>query len=87
MEESFYLQASLDSFDSATPEIKTLAEAAMSPYSGKSMTPSAMEHIESTLRQKDGELSSYMSRLVRFFFLLWKITNNRHTFGSITNRC
>ncbi|KAF3779259.1 Golgin candidate 5 [Nymphaea thermarum] len=64
MEESFYLQASLDSFDSATPEIKTLAEAAMSPYSGKSMTPSAMEHIESTLRQKDGELSSYMSRLV-----------------------
>ncbi|CAN6441625.1 unnamed protein product [Victoria cruziana] len=63
MEESFYLQASLDPSDSPTPEINTLAEAAVSPYSGKSIMPSAMEHLESTLRQKDGELSSYMSRL------------------------
>jgi hypothetical protein len=39
----------------------------MSPYYMKSMTPSA---FESALRQKEGELASYMSRLVRVFFFL-----------------
>ncbi|KAI3888337.1 hypothetical protein MKX03_003089 [Papaver bracteatum] len=58
MEESFYLQASLDSSDSFSE--KRLSEATMTPYYLRSMTPSA---FESTLRQKDGELASYMSRL------------------------
>jgi hypothetical protein len=39
----------------------------MSPYYMKSMTPSA---FESALRQKEGELASYMSRLVSVFFFL-----------------
>ncbi|KAI3980188.1 hypothetical protein MKX01_033329 [Papaver californicum] len=58
MEESFFLQASLDSSDSFSE--KRLSEATMTPYYLRSMTPSA---FESTLRQKDGELASYMSRL------------------------
>jgi len=39
----------------------------MNPYYMKSMTPSA---FESALRQKEGELASYMSRLVCIAFFL-----------------
>ncbi|KAJ0515176.1 putative TATA element modulatory factor 1, TATA binding protein [Helianthus annuus] len=56
MEESFYLQASLDSSD-------TLSErrnAGETSYYLKSKTPNA---FEAALRQKEGELASYMSRL------------------------
>ncbi|CAK7356713.1 unnamed protein product [Dovyalis caffra] len=59
MEESYYLQASLDTSDSLS-ERRNFGEATMSPYYMKSMTPSA---FESALRQKEGELASYMSRL------------------------
>ncbi|KAK1574827.1 hypothetical protein Q3G72_000258 [Acer saccharum] len=59
MEESHFLQASLDSSDSLS-ERRNLAEATVNPYYMKSMTPSA---FEATLRQKEGELASYMSRL------------------------
>ncbi|KAL2928488.1 Golgin candidate 5 [Bienertia sinuspersici] len=59
MEESFFLQASLDS-SSSFIERRNSGEATMSPYYLKSMTPSA---FESALRQKEGELASYMSRL------------------------
>ncbi|KAF5957040.1 hypothetical protein HYC85_004265 [Camellia sinensis] len=59
MEESFYLQASLDSSDSFS-ERRNPGETAMSPYFMKSMPPSA---FEASLRQKEGELASYMSRL------------------------
>ncbi|XP_038713716.1 golgin candidate 5 [Tripterygium wilfordii] len=59
MEESYFLQASLDSSDSVS-ERRNAAEATMSPYYIKSMTPST---FEATLRQKEGELASYMSRL------------------------
>ncbi|KAA8540398.1 hypothetical protein F0562_024683 [Nyssa sinensis] len=59
MEESFFLQASLDSSDRFS-ERKNPGDAIMSPYFMKSMTPSA---FEATLRQKEGELASYMSRL------------------------
>ncbi|XP_065866148.1 golgin candidate 5 [Euphorbia lathyris] len=59
MEESYFLQASLDTSDSFS-ERRNPGEATMSPYYMKSMTPSA---FESALRQKDGELASYMSRL------------------------
>lgn len=62
MEESYYLQASLDSSDSLS-ERRTAGEATMSPYYMKSMTPGA---FEAALRQKEGELASYMSRLVSF---------------------
>lgn len=61
IEESYFLQASLDSSDGMS-EKKNLVELNMSPYYVKSMTPSA---FEATLRQKEGELASYMSRLVR----------------------
>lgn len=60
MEESHFLQASLDSSDSLSDR-KNTVEPTMSPYYVKSMTPSAFESI---LRQKEGELASYMSRLV-----------------------
>lgn len=60
MEESYFLQASLDSSDSFS-ERRNAGEATMSPYYMKSMTPSA---FEASLRQKEGELASYMSRLV-----------------------
>ncbi|XP_050232419.1 golgin candidate 5 [Mercurialis annua] len=60
MEESYYLQASLDTSDSFS-ERRNPGEASMSPYYMKSMTPST---FESALRQKEGELASYMSRLV-----------------------
>lgn len=59
MEESYFLQASLDSSDSMS-ERRNAGETGMSPYYMKSMTPSA---FEATLRQKEGELASYMSRL------------------------
>ncbi|KAJ9537484.1 hypothetical protein OSB04_030217 [Centaurea solstitialis] len=56
MEESFYLQASLDSSDHFS-ERRNLGE---STYYLKSKTPNA---FEAALRQKEGELASYMSRL------------------------
>ncbi|KAH9605731.1 hypothetical protein KSS87_008918 [Heliosperma pusillum] len=59
MEESFFLQASLGS-SSSFLERRNSGEATMSPYYLKSMTPST---FEATLRQKEGELASYMSRL------------------------
>lgn len=55
-----FLQASLDSSDSAFTDRRTSGEASVSPYFLKSMTPSA---FEAALRQKDGELSSYLARL------------------------
>ncbi|KAK4719202.1 hypothetical protein R3W88_017540 [Solanum pinnatisectum] len=54
MEESYFLQASLDSSDNLS-ERRNALEGNMSPYFMKSMTPA--------FRQKDGELASYMSRL------------------------
>jgi len=60
MEESFFLQASLDSSGNFL-EHRNSGESAMNPYYLKSMTPSA---FEAALRQKEGELASYMSRLV-----------------------
>lgn len=64
MEESFYLQASLDSStEQALPDRKSTSEMTGSPYFGKSIMPTTLEHLETTLRQKDGELSSYMARL------------------------
>ncbi|GFZ11786.1 golgin Putative 5 [Actinidia rufa] len=59
MEESFFLQASLDSSNSFS-ERRNPGETVTSPYFVKSMTPSAFETM---LRQKEGELASYMSRL------------------------
>ncbi|XP_039121687.1 golgin candidate 5 isoform X2 [Dioscorea cayenensis subsp. rotundata] len=59
IEESHYLQASLDSTDILS-ERRGSGEAIMSPYFLKSMTPSS---FEAALRQKDGELQSYVSRL------------------------
>ncbi|CAD5317687.1 unnamed protein product [Arabidopsis thaliana] len=59
MEESYFLQASLDSSDKFS-EKRSMPEATMSPYYMKSITPSA---YEATLRQKEGELASYMTRL------------------------
>ncbi|XP_045805181.1 golgin candidate 5 isoform X2 [Trifolium pratense] len=58
-EESYFLQASLDSSDSFS-ERRNPGELSMSPYYMKSMTPSS---FEAALRQKEGELASYMSRL------------------------
>lgn len=64
MEESFYLQASLDSStEQVLPDRKSTSEVTGSPYFGKSIMPTTLEHLETTLRQKDGELSSYMARL------------------------
>ncbi|CAN4098344.1 unnamed protein product [Withania somnifera] len=54
MEESHFLQASLDSSDNLSDRRNAL-EGNMSPYFMKSIAP--------TLRQKEGELASYMSRL------------------------
>ncbi|KAL8189325.1 hypothetical protein R6Q57_028891 [Mikania cordata] len=56
MEESFYLQASLDSSDTLS-ERKNTGDTS---YYLKSKTPNA---FEAALRQKEGELASYMSRL------------------------
>ncbi|CAK8535806.1 unnamed protein product [Lathyrus sativus] len=60
LEESYFLQASLDSSDSSSSERRNPGELSMSPYYMKSMTPSS---FEAALRQKEGELASYMSRL------------------------
>ncbi|XP_042389461.1 golgin candidate 5-like [Zingiber officinale] len=60
MEESFFLQASLDSSDNPFSEKRHSGEAMVSPYFLKSMTHST---YEASLRQKDGELASYISRL------------------------
>ncbi|CAK9185697.1 unnamed protein product [Ilex paraguariensis] len=60
MEESDFLQASLDSSDSFSRR-RNPGETTIPPYYMKSMTPSA---FEATLRQREGELASYMSRLV-----------------------
>jgi hypothetical protein len=60
LEESHFLQASLDLSDNASLERRMSSESNMSYYL-RTMTPSA---FESALRQKDGELASYMSRLV-----------------------
>ncbi|XVF86640.1 hypothetical protein PTKIN_Ptkin18bG0058800 [Pterospermum kingtungense] len=59
MEESYFLQASLGSADGFS-ERRNIGDATLSPLYMKSMTPSA---FESALRQKEGELASYMSRL------------------------
>ncbi|KAJ0929392.1 putative TATA element modulatory factor 1, TATA binding protein [Helianthus annuus] len=59
VEESFYLQASLDSSDTLS-ERRNNGEPIISSYYLKSMTPNA---FEAALRQKEGELASYMSRL------------------------
>ncbi|XP_061359330.1 golgin candidate 5 [Gastrolobium bilobum] len=59
LEESHFLQASLDSSDSFS-ERRNPGELSMSPYYMKSMTSNS---LEAALRQKEGELASYMSRL------------------------
>lgn len=59
MEESYFLQASLDSSDNLS-ERRNAGEGGLSPFYVKSMTPNA---FEAALRQKEGELASYMSRL------------------------
>nr|GEV18867.1 golgin candidate 5 [Tanacetum cinerariifolium] len=59
MEEIFYLQASLDSSDTLS-ERQNPGEPTLSSYHLKSKTPNA---YEAALRQKEGELASYMSRL------------------------
>ncbi|KAK6912058.1 TATA element modulatory factor 1, TATA binding [Dillenia turbinata] len=59
VEESFFLQASLDSSDTYS-ERRNPGEPPMSPYYLKGVTPSV---LEATLRQKEGEISSYISRL------------------------
>ncbi|BAT91611.1 Golgin candidate 5 [Vigna angularis] len=59
LEESHFLQASLDSSDSISDR-RNPGELSMSPYYVKSMTLSS---FEAALRQKEGELASYMSRL------------------------
>jgi chromosome segregation ATPase len=60
IEESHFLQASLENDSSALLERRMSTEGNMSSYFLKSMTPSS---FEAALRQKDGELASYMSRL------------------------
>ncbi|KAL6568160.1 hypothetical protein OROHE_003844 [Orobanche hederae] len=59
MEESYFLQTTLDSSENLS-ERKSLGEGTVSPYYMKSMTSST---YEAALRQKEGELASYMSRL------------------------
>ncbi|RYR50700.1 hypothetical protein Ahy_A07g037330 isoform C [Arachis hypogaea] len=59
LEESHFLQASLDSSDGFSDR-RNHGELSMNPYYMKSMTPSS---FEAALRQKEGELASYMSRL------------------------
>ncbi|ERM98626.1 hypothetical protein AMTR_s00109p00089980 [Amborella trichopoda] len=63
MDESFFLQASLESSDGAISERSIPSATNASPFFRKSMTPGTIEHLESALRQKDGELMSYISRL------------------------
>ncbi|CAI9779974.1 unnamed protein product [Fraxinus pennsylvanica] len=59
MEESYILQTSLDSSDNLH-ERRNTSEGTMSPYYMKSMTTNT---FEAALRQKEGELTSYISRL------------------------
>lgn len=59
MEESYFLQASLGSSESLSDR-KITGDVTMSPYYMKSMTSSS---FEAALRQKEGELASYISRL------------------------
>ncbi|KAL6584653.1 hypothetical protein OROMI_003942 [Orobanche minor] len=59
MEESYFLQTTLDSSENLS-ERRSLGEGTVSPYYMKSMTSST---YEAALRQKEGELASYMSRL------------------------
>ena len=59
MEESYFLQASLGSSDSFS-EKRNIGETTLIPLYMKSMTPSA---FESSFRQKEDELASYMFRL------------------------
>ncbi|XP_047176669.1 golgin candidate 5-like [Vigna umbellata] len=59
LEESHFLQASLDSSDSISDR-RNPGELSMSPYYVKSMTISS---FEAALCQKEAELASYMSRL------------------------
>ncbi|KAM7254654.1 hypothetical protein ACFE04_004034 [Oxalis oulophora] len=59
MEESYFLKASLDSSNNFS-ESRNLNDTTISPYYMKTVTPSV---LESTLRQKEGELASYISRL------------------------
>lgn len=63
MEESYFLQASLGSSESLSDR-KITGDVTMSPYYMKSMTSSS---FEAALRQKEGELASYISRLVCHF--------------------
>lgn len=63
MEESYFLQASLGSSESLSDR-RIAGDVAMSPYYMKSMTSSS---FEAALRQKEGELASYVSRLVCHF--------------------
>ncbi|XP_075479165.1 golgin candidate 5-like [Primulina tabacum] len=59
MEESYFLQSTLDSSENFA-ERRSVVEGTMSPYYMKSVTSST---FEAALRQKEGELASYMSRL------------------------
>ncbi|CAA2982143.1 Hypothetical predicted protein [Olea europaea subsp. europaea] len=59
MEESYFLQTSLDSSDNLH-EHRNTSEGTMRPYHMKSLTTNT---FEAALRQKEGELASYMSRL------------------------
>ncbi|XP_011080724.1 golgin candidate 5 [Sesamum indicum] len=59
MEESYFLQTTLDSSENSS-ERRIVGEGAVSPYYMKSVTSST---FEAALRQKEGELASYASRL------------------------
>ncbi|XP_057790644.1 golgin candidate 5 isoform X2 [Salvia miltiorrhiza] len=59
MEESFFLQTTLGSSETFS-ENRSAGDGAMSPYYMKSVTSST---FEAALRQKEGELASYASRL------------------------
>ncbi|KAL8043242.1 hypothetical protein ABFX02_09G106800 [Erythranthe guttata] len=59
LEESYFLQTTLDSSDMFS-ENRSLGEGTMSPYYMKSRTSNT---FEAALRQKEGELASYITRL------------------------
>lgn len=60
MEESYFLQSTLGSSDNFS-EQRNVGDGAVSPYYMKSVTSNT---FEAALRQKEGELASYASRLV-----------------------
>ena len=60
MEESFFLQTTLGSSETFS-ENRSVGDGAVSPYYMKSVTSNT---FEAALRQKEGELASYSSRLV-----------------------